>query len=145
MDRYVASEMAKWTPVFRFGHAILIQTHVNDSPAMLFMIDTGASVNVLSQHAAKEVTKVSSDPYTHVKGLSGNVENVYRAQKATLIFAHLAQKNQDMVTVDLSNVSRRLGTEVSGLLGFDLLNMLQVRIDYRDGLVDFVYDPTRWH
>jgi tetratricopeptide (TPR) repeat protein len=145
MDRYVAPEMAKWTPVFRFGHAILMPTHVNDSPSMLFMIDTGASVNVLSERAAKQVTKTSSDPYSHVKGLSGDVANVYRASKATLVFGHLAQKNQNMVTFDLSNISRRLGTEVSGLLGFDLLHMLQVKIDYRDGLVDFAYDPSRWH
>jgi hypothetical protein len=26
-----------------------------------------------------------------------------------------------------------------------LLHMLQVKIDYRDGLVDFAYDPSRWH
>jgi len=145
MDRYVAPEMAKWTPVFRFGHAILIPTHVNDSPSMLFMIDTGANVNMLSQRAAKQVTKISADPYSKVKGLSGDVQNVYRASKATLVFGHLAQKNQDVVTVDLSNMSRHLGTEVSGFLGFDTLRMLQLKIDYRDGLVDFVYDASRWH
>lgn len=145
MDRYVAPEMAKWTPVFRFGHAILIPTHVNDSPSMLFMIDTGANVNMLSQRAAKQVTKISVDPYSKVKGLSGDVGNVYRASKAALIFGHLAQKNQDVITFDLSNISRHMGTEVSGFLGFDTLRMLQLKIDYRDGLVDFVYDASRWH
>jgi hypothetical protein len=145
MDRYVAPEMAKWTPVFRFGHALLIPTHVNDSPSMLFMIDTGASSNTLSQRAAKQVTKISVDPNSHVKGLSGNVEKVYRASKATLVFGHLAQKNQDVVTYDMSNISRHMGTEVSGFLGFDTLHMLQLKIDYRDGLVDFVYDASRWH
>ena len=80
-----------------------------------------------------------------MKGLSGNVSNVYLAEKADLVFGHLAQKNQEMVTFDLSDISRRLGTEVSGVLGFDLLHMLQVKIDYRDGLVDFGYDPSRWH
>jgi hypothetical protein len=145
MDRYVAPEMAKWTPVFRFGHAILIPTHVNDSPSMLFMIDTGASIDMISQRAAKQVTKISADPNSYVKGLSGNVENVYRASKATLVFGHLAQKNQDMVTYDMSNISRHMGTEVSGFLGFETLRMLQLKIDYRDGLVDFVYDASRWH
>ena len=144
-DRYVAPEMVKWTPVFRFGHALLIPTHVNDSPSMLFLIDTGMNVNALSKRAASQVTKVSSDPNTRLKGLSGNVSDVYRAEKATLVFGHFAQKNQEMVTFDLSTFSRQLGTEVSGILGFDLLHMLQVKIDYRDGLVDFAYDPSRWH
>jgi hypothetical protein len=91
------------------------------------------------------VTKISADPNSYVKGLSGNVENVYRASKATLVFGHLAQKNQDMVTYDMSNISRHMGTEVSGFLGFETLRMLQLKIDYRDGLVDFVYDASRWH
>ncbi len=144
-DRYVAPEMAKWTPVFRFGHALLIPTHVNDSPSMLFLIDTGAGRNTLSTRAASQVTKISSDPNAHIKGLSGDVSNVYRAEKATLVFGHFAQKNQEMVTFDLSDLSRHLGTEVSGILGFDLLHMLQIKIDYRDGLVDFAYDASRWH
>jgi hypothetical protein len=69
---------------------------------------------------------------------------VYSADKATLVFGHYAQKNQDIVTFDLSNISRRMGTEVSGTLGFAMLHMLQIKIDYRDGLVDFVYDSKRW-
>ena len=36
------------------------------------------------------------------------------------------------------------GTEVSGILGFAMLRMLQVKIDYRDGLVDFDYKPNPW-
>jgi len=143
-DRYVAPDMDKWTPIFRFGHMLLIPTHVNSSPSMLFLIDTGSNVNLLSQRAANQVTKTSADPYSHVKGLSGTVDKVYRANKATLIFGHLAQKNQDVVTLDMSHLSQGIGTEVSGVLGFETLHMLQVKIDYRDGLVDFVYDTKRW-
>ncbi len=48
------------------------------------------------------------------------------------------------MTFDLSSLSRNTGTEVSGMLGFQLLGKLQVKIDYRDGLVDFSYDPSQW-
>ncbi len=143
-DRYVAPEMAKWTPLFRFGSHLLIPTRVNDSPPMLFLIDTGATINMLSTRAARQVTKVSSDPHATIKGLNGTVSKVYSADKATLVFGHYAQKNQDVVTFDLSNISSRMGTEVSGTLGFAMLHMLQIKIDYRDGLVDFFYDPKRW-
>jgi predicted aspartyl protease len=136
--------MANWTSVFRFGSHLLIPTRVNDSPSMLFLIDTGATMNMLSTRAARQVTKVSADPRVTVKGLNGSVSKVYSADKATLVFGHYAQKNQDIVTFDLSNISRRMGTEVSGTLGFAMLHMLQIKIDYRDGLVDFVYDSKRW-
>jgi predicted aspartyl protease len=140
-DAYVAPEMARWTKVFRFGHILLIPTLVDGSGPMLFMIDTGSFTNILSTRAAREVTKVRADSRTHVKGLGGTVANVYRADKATLEFGHYSQENQDIVTLDLSAISKSTGTEISGILGFEMLRILQVKIDYRDGLVDFHYDP----
>jgi tetratricopeptide (TPR) repeat protein len=143
-DRYIAPDMEKWTTVFRFGHTLLIRTRVNDSPPMLFMIDTGSNMNTLSTKEARQVAKVSSDPNVRVKGLSGEVSKVYSANKAMIVFGHLAQKNQDIVTFDLSDMSRHFGTELSGILGFQTLHMLQIKIDYRDGLVDFGYDIKRF-
>ena len=35
----------------------------------------------------------------------------------------------------------QVGTQVSGVLGFNMLRILQIKIDYRDGLVDFLFDP----
>ncbi|MEO8726519.1 MAG: aspartyl protease family protein [Acidobacteriaceae bacterium] len=142
-DRYIAPEMANWTRTFRFGHELLIPTLVNDSKPFLFLIDTGAFADTLSTNAAREVTRISSDSRLHVKGASGSVKDVYRADKATIQFGHMRQQNQDMVTFDLSNLSRHTGTEVSGILGFAMLRMLEIKIDYRDGLVDFAYDPKR--
>jgi hypothetical protein len=40
-------------------------------------------------------------------------------------------------------LSRHTGTEISGFLGFAMLRLLEVELDYRDGLVDFKYDPKR--
>ena len=82
MDRYVAPEMASWTPVFRFGHNLMIPTHVNDSPHMLFLIDTGSMMTMLSKRTAKTYTKLSADPDTEVHGMSGAVERVYRARRS---------------------------------------------------------------
>jgi hypothetical protein len=142
-DRYVAPEMANWTRVFRFGHAILVPTSVNDSKPMLFGLDTGAFSNILSLRAGRQVGKVSSDYRDRVSGLNGEVNKVYSSDKATLTFGHFRQSNLGIVTLDLSTVSRHTGTEVSGFLGFAMLRQLEVKLDYRDGLVDFEYDPKR--
>jgi hypothetical protein len=141
-DRYIAPEMVNWTKVFRFGHNILVPTNVNDSKAMLFGLDTGAFSNMLSLRAARQVGNVNSDYNIGVRGLSGTVKNVYMT-KAILRFGRLQLPNLDIVTFDLSNQSRQLGTELSGFLGFQMLRLLELKLDYRDGLVDFVYDPKR--
>jgi hypothetical protein len=46
---------------------------------------------------------------------------------------------------DLSKISKADGTEVSGILGFITLRFMTLKIDYRDGLVDFDYAKNRWH
>ncbi len=142
-DRYIAPEMQAYTKVFRFGHDLLIPTKVGDGAPMLFLIDTGASSNLISPEAARAVTKVRSDSNTRVKGLSGSVKEVSRADQAVIQFSRYRQENQDILTIDLSKISKSTGTEVSGVLGFSTLRMMEMTIDYRDGLVDFTYDPKR--
>ena len=140
-DRYIAPEMKSYTQIFRFGHMLLVPTGVGDASSKLFLLDTGAFGNSISPEAAREVTKVRGDPNMYVKGISGTVKNVYTADKAVLRFGHLQQPNENIVTFDLSSVSNSAGTEVSGTLGFNTLSMLDIKIDYRDGLVDFTYNP----
>jgi predicted aspartyl protease len=143
-DRYIAPEMKSFTPVLRFGHQLLIPTKVNDSAPKLFLIDTGAFSNTISPAAAREFTKVSSDADVRVKGLNGAVKNVFRADEVKLAFAHLKQQNLDIVSFDTTGISDSIETEVSGMLGFAMLRMLEIKIDYRDGLVDFTFDSKRW-
>jgi tetratricopeptide (TPR) repeat protein len=142
-DRFIAPEMKSYTSVFRFGHDLLVPTTIGKVPYKLFLIDTGALVNFISPAAAREITKVHGDSDTVVEGISGRVKKVYSADKAVLQFGHLRQENQDMTAFDTKPISDDMGTEVSGFLGFVLLRFLDMKIDYRDALVDFKYDPKR--
>jgi hypothetical protein len=142
-DRYIAPEMKSYTQVYRFGHYLLIPTRMGNSAPRLFLLDTGGQINMMSLKAAQESTKVHNESRVEVHGLSGSVAKVYSADKVVLQFGHLSQENQDVTTFDLSHVSDHAGTEVSGVLGFSTLHLLDVRIDYRDGIVDFVYKPQR--
>jgi tetratricopeptide (TPR) repeat protein len=144
-DRYIAPEMKSYTQVYRFGHHLLVPTLIADAPVKLFLLDTGATSNLISPSAASEVTKVHGDPRKIVKGISGSVMDVYSADRAVIQFGHLRQENQNLLAVDLTNISDRIGTEASGILGFAMLRLLDIKIDYRDGLIDFSYDPKRWN
>jgi tetratricopeptide (TPR) repeat protein len=144
-NRYVAPEMKTYTPVYQFGHDLLVKTQINTSSTKLFIIDTGSTLNLISPAAAKEVTKVSRDSQIEVKGLSGNVKNVFSADQVTLTFGNLRQRNLGITSFDTTHISDSLGTEVSGFLGFEVLRMLDIKIDYRDGLVKFEFDANRFH
>jgi TonB family protein len=144
-DRYIAPEMRSFTRVYRFGHELLVPTQIGDVPNKLFLLDTGSFNNAISPQAAREITKVGGDSRMSVNGISGSVKNVYSANKAVLQFGHLRQENQDMTAFDMSELSESAGVEVSGFFGFVLLRFLDIKIDYRDALVDFSYDAKRFN
>src|SRR5271167_2843817 len=54
------------------------------------------------------------------------------------------QQNHDSTSFDTSSISNSVETEISGILGFSTLGLLDVNIDYRDGLVDFTFDQQKW-
>jgi tetratricopeptide (TPR) repeat protein len=143
-NRFIPPEFEKYERAYRFGHMLLFPTKINNAPFKLFLIDTGAWDNMVTPAAAREATKVYSEDQVVVKGLSGKVEKIYSTGMVSLRFSHF-QRNQELIAFDLSHISDSIGTEVSGTLGFAMLYQLEIRLDYRDNLVEFYYDPNRVH
>lgn len=137
--------MKSYTPILRFGHDLLIPTRVNDSDPVLFLIDSGGFDDMISPKFARASTGVSGDSDTTVKGINGAVNKVYRADTVKLQFSRFRHDREGLVAFDLSQISDGAGTEIAGILGFAMLHLLDVKIDYRDGLVDFQFDPDRFH
>ena len=93
---------------------------------------------------AKEVTKVHNEEKWRVKGLNGEVNKVFNADKAILMFAHLRQPTYGALVLNLKGLSDDIGTEVGGILGFTTLRFLDIKVDYRDGLVWMDYQGPEW-
>jgi tetratricopeptide (TPR) repeat protein len=141
-DRYVAPEMANWQRIFRSGHMLIFPTSIGKVPKKLFVMDTGASTTLISPAAAREVTSVSGDSDRHVRGISGDVKNVFGTDNLTIGFANVSQiQAGGLSAVDLSSFSRSSGVEISGFIGYPLLRELVISIDYRDNLVHVTYTP----
>jgi len=103
------------------------------------LMDTGAEDNTLSLKAARSITKVSVNPWVDVQGVRGSVDKVYKADRVNLRVGRLVQNEWTVDVLDLSSLSEETGTEVSGLLGIGFLWNLEIKLDYRDGLVDLIY------
>ena len=98
-DRYIAPEMKSYTPVFRFGHQLLIPTRIGDVPPKLFAIDTGSFRTLLSPDAAREITRIHGEAFDTVKGISGEVKKVYEAETVVFQFGRLRQKSRNIPTL----------------------------------------------
>jgi hypothetical protein len=73
--------------------------------------------------------------------MSGSVSNVFTTDETVLQFGRFRQPHENMITFDLHALSKDLGTEISGLIGFATLKKMTMTIDYRDGVVRFDYKP----
>jgi len=131
--------MSDWVRIFRFDHLILLTGQVNDSKPLLFLLDTGAEHELLSSRSAGSITKLKTAPWIEIKGASGTASKVYRAYKIKIQSGGYFKEYAALDAVDLSNFSSSVGTTISGLLGFDFLSRMEIRIDYRDGLIKLVH------
>jgi hypothetical protein len=136
--------MKSFTRVYRIGHDLLIPTKLNGTPPRLFLVDSGSFDNTISTQAATEVTKLHLDSDVTVTGLSGKVNKVFTANDVIVDFAHFRQERHDLIAIDESSISDDAGVEISGTLGFQMLQILEIKIDYRDGLIDFKFTPNRF-
>ena len=101
------------------------------------MIDSGANANTISSELARVMPEMRlfNSP---VSGASGVANSAFIADDATLRFAKMNRTGERISTVDLHSISKGLGVEVSGQIGFSAMENLKLTIDYRDGLVQFV-------
>jgi len=143
-NRYEGPELADFSQMLRVHHYLLIPTLIGESAKAeqtqgLFLLDTGAGLNMISTNLVPAITKVHGS-LDRVRGISGRVKNVYEADKIVLRFATFQQLNLGLTSFDLTGFSRGAGLEVSGIMGLPLIGLFaSVTLDYRDGCVKFDY------
>lgn len=115
---------------------IVVEGLVNDSETGQFVIDTGATNNLLSSRLAARLDIGSAAP-GKVRGISGAVSNLRRISETTLQLGGVRQLNRDLYAFDMTPLSHALGFEVMGLVGNPLLKHLSITIDYRRARLKF--------
>ncbi len=138
-DRTIPPDEAAFTPVFQAADHLYVSTKVNGKSSGLFLIDTGAGLSNIDSTFARLSTKVHGNDYLHVKGVSGEVKDVFEADKAELQFGHFRQSNLGLAAFNLNNSSEHENFRMAGILGIPILSMFRLTIDYRNGLVKFEY------
>jgi tetratricopeptide (TPR) repeat protein len=143
-DRYISLDMKDFFLAYLDGHDLLIPTKLNDKSPFLMIMDTGAQTTLISLDAARKVAKVSESE-DEMRGVGGKVKKVYMTSFLHLQFGNFRQRMDTVPCIDLTHLSEGSGIETSGFLGFGLLSMLDMKIDYRDAMISLKFDPKRFH
>jgi tetratricopeptide (TPR) repeat protein len=126
--------------LLRFGDHLAMPTFINEAKeARLFLVDSGASTNLIDTATARETTGVYKDPSTIMRGVQGKVSQTSRANRVSLAFAGLRQENPDLIAIDLEKLSDSVGAAFGGIIGTPILGQLRLTIDYREGTARIEY------
>lgn len=130
------TETQAFSQAFTVGHFLLLPAEVGKKAAGLFVVDSGSNANTISPELARSIPEMRAFN-SPMSGASGVVNSAFIADDAMLRFAKVNRTDR-ISTLDLHSVSKNLGIEVSGQIGFSAMQDMKLTIDYRDGLVRFV-------
>jgi len=106
---------------------ILLDAQVNNKAAVL-LLDTGADNSLISPEAAGVSAKLQALKATNTTGANGE----YVKGRVDLRLAERHWIDRGVLVMDLSEVSKRLGTKIDGFIGQDVLREFSaVRTDYK--------------
>jgi tetratricopeptide (TPR) repeat protein len=136
-DRYVAPETSSYSPVYHRLQYLLVPVTLNKKERRLFVLDSGIRLSTMTPEVAHLISTTRVNFTNSVQTVSGGTLQLYR-DNFDFQFANLSLDNQGhILDFDPSVIDQNAGFEVAGMLGFDMLHVLAIHLDYRDGLVRF--------
>ena len=123
--------------IYRIGHMLMLPTSVSGSEPAMFVIDTGCSQTLIGKEFAVELAKMRSAASLPIGGLSGTIDDVDAADDLKFKFGGFSVRCLDTLSINLKRKDDDWGMEVAGFLGFPMLKLFSITLDYRNGLVKF--------
>jgi Aspartyl protease len=119
----------------RRHHLLMVAAVLNGNRNGYVVLDTAAFCSGISRKVARTLIGFPTMPEVPLAAGTGAATG-----QRVSSFVHFAIAEQDLipqevVAMDLSNVSRHYGVEIMGVLGFPALSNYVLTIDYRDGWV----------
>ena len=102
-----------------------------------FIIDTGATVSVLSERAAEldEALEFIQQDRMRVFGAAGIAENVKIALLPKVVVGNYAREKINAAVLDLEPINETAGFQQSGILGGNFLRHFRLIFDFQRGIV----------
>jgi len=129
---------AEVLPVWFFSNLLLLPLDVNGKRGN-FIVDTGAVTTVLSHGMAAELGINEKTPGAKVNmgiaGVGGFEGVVLKIANVTFKTSKNTEVFPQVVAIDLKQISKTIGTEVAGIIGYDFFSDYRLTLDYNGGTV----------
>jgi hypothetical protein len=110
-------------------HLILVKVYVNHCGPFDFILDTGASMTVIASATARIAGIDAGGRKVSAHGLKGKVgATVVRVK--SLRAGNVESTNLSAAVVSLDSLDRTLNRRVGGIIGYNLLRLYRVTLDF---------------
>ncbi len=120
-------------PVWYFSNLLLLPLEVNGHRGN-YIVDTGAVTTVLSHSTAAAMGIDEKTPGAKIDlgiaGVGGFEGVVLRVPNVTFKTGKITEAFPQVVSIDLKSISKMIGTEVAGVVGFDFFDEYKITLDY---------------
>src|SRR3989475_1748194 len=120
-------------PAWYFSNLLLVPVSVNGKQGN-FIVDTGAVTTVLSHNMAAQLGINQNTPGAKIDlgiaGVGGFEGIVLKVPNVTFKTAKNTETFPQVVAIDLTQISKMIGTEVGGVAGYDFFSEYKVTLDY---------------
>lgn len=131
-------------PFELINNLVVIEASINGSEPMKFILDSGAGRNIITSLYNREIY-LNNTETVMLAGLGeGERLEAFRSRGNQVQIERIAGNDVEILILkeDVFKLASFMGTEVHGILGYDLFDSFAVEIDYRAKLLK-IYDPVR--
>ncbi|MFY7669712.1 aspartyl protease family protein [Tenacibaculum sp. MEBiC06402] len=127
------------------NNLIIIPLKINGKE-LNFILDTGVNKTILFNLSQNDSLGLNNVEKIQLKGLgSGEAVDALLSKNNQFRIKNLVNQNEDLYVIlrDNFNMSAKMGMTIHGIIGFDLLKSLIVKIDYSSKFLTF-YNPKKY-
>ena len=130
-------------PFELINNLIVISLRINDSEELKFILDTGAGRTIITELGSDQSFRISYQGDVELNGLGNSGSISALISRGNEIFLDgIEGENQTIVVLleDTFNLSHFMGTQINGLLGYDIFKNFIVEADYERKKI-YLHDP----
>lgn len=134
-------------PIEIHNNLIVVPVVLNDALPLKFILDTGVRTTILTQ---KTFTDILNLPYSRKYTISGpggvNLVDAYVTNNVSLELPGVSGRGHAMLVLgqDYLELRNYLGTDVHGILGYELFSRFIIQIDYEKKMMTLMM-PEKFH
>jgi hypothetical protein len=128
-------------PIEIHNNLVVVPVIVNNQLPLKFILDTGVRTTILTEKMYSDILHLAYSKKFTIAGAGGeNLVNAYITNNVTLDLPGVHGKGHAMLVLedDYLELRNSLGSEVHGILGYELFSRFVVKIDYESKILTLI-------